>query len=464
MAPNLLRGDELDDLIRDAQADFVSLFTPEEQAIQNYSALSRREKAVLGPIVAQVGATVEMEISRIRYKIKAALVKNSTLNELFQADLYLSSRHEFMFYSCARRYFEGLFGTGLVPVVVEEGKEEPPLASHIYFHRKVRGVQFGRRIVITGPSDESGTFPVYTYHAKTHQAGLLDPSSTSGKSSRVQSVRWEEMLAYKILELMRIGPEARFFGLDPKNFYVATRDIKEEIMSVMSRMPGSMPGSADEEGNEEEDGFKKLPPLTRDEVQLLPTLNLPQYQKELVEIDILVRILGLTDALSNNGNVFFLLPDGCNVVGSRIVDFCLNRKDDPELYSMNVFNSFEKGNGSSQYNRCPSLFVQGILVENPEMRIRMAMEVMNPEWMEKLDRAMTEAEALVNTIIPRFSLISSISSSPSSSSSSSFPSESSPVDDFNEYVKFVRTNLDNFCEGLKAYFASKRKAEEDKDC
>ncbi|MDR1665928.1 MAG: hypothetical protein LBR62_02695, partial [Puniceicoccales bacterium] len=50
-APDLLGKDTLEKLIQDAQTDFVSLFTSGERAAQNYSALSGREKTVLGPIV-----------------------------------------------------------------------------------------------------------------------------------------------------------------------------------------------------------------------------------------------------------------------------------------------------------------------------------------------------------------------------------------------------------------------------
>ncbi|MDR1665904.1 MAG: hypothetical protein LBR62_02575 [Puniceicoccales bacterium] len=459
MAPSFLKGDELDDLIRDAKADFVSLFTPEEQAVQNYSALSEREKATLDPIVVQAGANMGMKISLIQYKVRHKLINSPalSLSKLSQASVYLSSRYEFMFYSCAQRYFKGLFGAELVPVVVEVGEGESSEASHIYFWPKSGGVQFGRRIVVTGPADGSGRFPACTYHAKTHQHGMLDPSSTSGKSSLVQSIEWGEVFVYKFLELIGMGSEVHFFGLDAKNFYIATRDVNEE---TMLRIPES---KDEEEGGE---GSKKLFLLKRDKVELLPTLNPTQYPKELVKIDILVRILGLTDALSNPGNVFFLVDKG-GLVGSHIIDFHLVRKDDPGLYSVNIFSSFEKGNSSSQYNKC-SPIMQDILVRNPAKRIQTAMEVMTPEWIAKLNEAMMKAQVEVEAMIPHFSAIPSASSSSSPSSSPSGSSSgSSSVDDFNGYIEFVKKNLSNFCGELQTYLASggekKAETEEDED-
>ncbi len=69
---------------------------------------------------------------------------------------------------------------------------------------------------------ESGQ--VLTYFVKTHSGGLR-----SGHSSAAKLVNPSELLVYKVLEGLGIGPQSHFFGRDGQNLYIATLDAGTQI-------------------------------------------------------------------------------------------------------------------------------------------------------------------------------------------------------------------------------------------
>jgi hypothetical protein len=67
---------------------------------------------------------------------------------------------------------------------------------------------------------------VVTYYAKTHRGGFkADLSGTT------YPVDLKELLVYRILELLGIGPETHFFYNDVKEFYIATKDVAYDVVS-----------------------------------------------------------------------------------------------------------------------------------------------------------------------------------------------------------------------------------------
>jgi hypothetical protein len=67
---------------------------------------------------------------------------------------------------------------------------------------------------------------VITYYAKTHRGGFkADLSGTT------YPVDLKELLVYKILELLQIGPETHFFYIDVKEFYIVTKDVGYDMAS-----------------------------------------------------------------------------------------------------------------------------------------------------------------------------------------------------------------------------------------
>ena len=83
---------------------------------------------------------------------------------------------------------------------------------------KVKGVQLG---VVATVNDGHGPT---RFFVKTHSGGSL----ASRKSSGLEPVLPEELLCYRILELLGVGCKFYFFGRDEKNIYVCTRDASAD--------------------------------------------------------------------------------------------------------------------------------------------------------------------------------------------------------------------------------------------
>ena len=86
----------------------------------------------------------------------------------------------------------------------------------ISFRPKMNGVQLGTLAILKFPDGGE-----VRYFVKTHSLGSHLSSLQSAGEEPVQPT---ELLCYRILELLDLGPEAFFFGQNEKNFYIATRD------------------------------------------------------------------------------------------------------------------------------------------------------------------------------------------------------------------------------------------------
>ena len=89
-----------------------------------------------------------------------------------------------------------------------------PNATKIEPLDKQGGVQLGERIKVTFPDGST-----LLYHVKTHSEGRL-----FDKSSAPKLVNPQELLAYKILELLGFGCEVHFFAKSAVDVYIATLD------------------------------------------------------------------------------------------------------------------------------------------------------------------------------------------------------------------------------------------------
>jgi hypothetical protein len=86
-------------------------------------------------------------------------------------------------------------------------------AESITFKKKMGGDQLGNCIVVKINNGHE-----LIYHAKTHRGGYKVDFS-----SAIKSVDLKELLIYKILELLGIGPETHY--IDVKDFYIVTKDV-----------------------------------------------------------------------------------------------------------------------------------------------------------------------------------------------------------------------------------------------
>ncbi len=178
---------------------------------------------------------------------------------------------------------------------------------------KLGGVQLGNTVTISKESEKS-----ITYHVKTHSDGLA-----SGKSAAATIVNPVELMVYKILERIGIGCESHFFGRDAKNFYIATKDTGFDGTYLSY---GKM--------KEEHSNFS----------------NSEEFSNGIFCLDLLSRILRLTDLQTNSGNFGFVnKSDGWHI---KAIDFRVVNEQNFKI-NKEYFQGFLEGNTQVSYSDEP---------------------------------------------------------------------------------------------------------------
>jgi hypothetical protein len=185
---------------------------------------------------------------------------------------------------------------------------------------KSGGVQLGNTVKISKEHER----PII-YYVKTHSDGLA-----SGKSSGAKTLNPVELIVYKILEKIGVGCESHFFGRDIRNFYIATRDA------------GSYGNYLSYE--------QALSKLKNSEF-----FDSKDFSNGIFCLDLLSRILRLTDLQTNAGNFGFMHnSDGWHV---KAIDF---RVTDEKNFIINAeyFKGFLEGNSQINYTdtQIPRIF------------------------------------------------------------------------------------------------------------
>ncbi len=259
---------------------------------------------------------------------------------------------------------------------------------------------------------ESGQ--VLTYFVKTHSGGLR-----SGHSSAAKLVNPSELLVYKVLEGLGIGPQSHFFGRDGQNLYIATLDagtqitpegeviqlpfkeyehfkdnrdpnVQEQVWGALSQLPTSVDFSDAEHQQAEaivnaEDGIAK------------------NFVHEVAKLDVLARIMGLTDFQTNPGNYGFIqIQDGR--MQAKAIDFRLQEKK-VELFEHDHrdFKAFLNGNGYFDYSSTGKAMYYALRKRQPHLRVQEAKSSMDKELKEFeaiLDCASKYVSETLSTQIP----------------------------------------------------------------
>lgn len=221
---------------------------------------------------------------------------------------------------------------------------------HYQIKHKTGGVQMGLRALVTFP----GTQTPITYYVKTHSRGLA-----SERSSAAKRVNSQELVVYKLLEALGFGCEVHFFERSPQDVYIATRDA-----NIIDDAHATAPPALDVRN------FFLFQALENDEALGVPfwgTLNenTTTYRKEAVEeaikndpvalaildqiaaLDLLSRLLGLSDLLNNSENFGFVRKDDTCFM-ARVIDFRISKQTLLRL-TKDHFGGFLEGNGLFNY-------------------------------------------------------------------------------------------------------------------
>ncbi len=192
-------------------------------------------------------------------------------------------------------------------------------SEQLSFLEKTSGVKLGRRLVVRFFPSGSKTFFI-----KTHRHGT---QSNSSMSSGAKAVDPKEVLVYNVLHQLGLGPETHFFWEDQKNFYIATEDLNGSGSFIeYSKLYEQLP-------NPEKTSVKEL------------SQEYFHICDELIKMDVISRILRLSDTTTNKENFGFVEKIGSQFL--CLIDFDV--KDDDVYTSDGLFKGFLAGNGTFMY-------------------------------------------------------------------------------------------------------------------
>ena len=209
------------------------------------------------------------------------------------------------------------------------------------FINKNRGVQAGRIVRIIENNNNE-----HLYYVKTHQYGFTSESSTK------QPLDIKELYIYKLLEKLNIGSEVHWFESDifEDSIYIATKGLSNHELNI---------------------------------------------DREIIKLDIITRILVLTDVMSNKTNI--LQHDDKK---GYIIDFRVSKNiniKDPYLY-YKIYESFLNGNKTINYNydKC---FDKVMSPNNNNNKINYLKDIINNELNIFKNVAQNTYEDIKNDII-----------------------------------------------------------------
>jgi hypothetical protein len=197
--------------------------------------------------------------------------------------------------------------------------------SEIRFTPKRSGVQLGTTMAIEYTDDDKPQ--IITYYIKTHQHG-----STSQVSS-VKPIDLKEIFIYKVLEYIGYGPKTHFFfnPLSSGGFFIATQDAaftkvsgKEKVFEMFDEIV---------------DNYERTHASTDHNVA----------RRNIIALDILSRILRISDTTTNPGNYGRVTVNGERTKW-KLLDFRVQSEPDITYLRREIFEDFRIGNGVFNYD------------------------------------------------------------------------------------------------------------------
>lgn len=271
-------------------------------------------------------------------------------------------------------------------------KERLELLTHQYFsklphvtevtlHEKEDGVQLGFQAIVTIAGKQ------YTYHVKTHAEGKLASKSTAAKV-----VNTAELLVYKLLEFLKVGPEAHFFQRSPEDTYIATLNagvdsqnhVQYEFLTFdtwkkrADLLPKLMGCFAPLKFLDLQGAEQTI------ESQVQTDAVAQSFMRNVMRLDLLSRVLRLGDTTTNPSNFGFANCER-GVSDLRLIDFRVPNKTERLTVTDDNFGGFLEGNGEFNYNGEHPGVKYALHNRAPHLRMYSALAIMNEDLARFLD-------------------------------------------------------------------------------
>lgn len=289
---------------------------------------------------------------------------------------------------------------------------------------------------------------VLTYFVKTHSGGLK-----SGHSSAAKLVSPSELLVYKVLEGLDVGPQSHFFGRDGQNLYIATlgagtylnrdgsiiqnqfkeyeyfkeaRDptVQAQLWGDLSNLPTEVEFSESQHEIAEalvnaEDGIAR------------------NFVHEVAKLDLLARIMRLTDFQTNPGNYGFIQRiDGS--MQAKAIDFRLHSTDPNEArFGEHFFKGFLNGNGYFDYSSTGKAMYYSLRKRQTHLRVHEAKIIMAEELQQFENIVDVAYNKVLETLLNQVTM--------------STDDQNSRKKELEEYAEIIKSNFLIFKEQLQEY-------------
>ncbi len=262
---------------------------------------------------------------------------------------------------------------------LEDIRDQKMKTQDVKLENKKEGRQLGYVVKVN-----TDTGKLLTYYAKTHSEGTFQDVPSEARSA--QPVNYIELLTYKLLEKLGIGPQSHFFGRDERNFYIMTLDlaINPKTMESLGKFLtfGKINKSEEKEnylGKLSEYKYKaKQNKSDPDYVKLINEIENDEKSKkfcyEITKMNLLVRIIYMTDLHDNSGNFGFIIDDQGGLKELKIVDMHAWLGDHPTSVK-----SFMTGNGIFVAATSTPSVIYAFKARDTKLRLQDAQNIMYNE-------------------------------------------------------------------------------------
>eukprot|EP01041_Mallomonas_annulata_P010668 gene10668-22262_t len=305
---------------------------------------------------------------------------------------------------------------------------ETPRKSVVQYDLKTYGVQYGIKAKVILQSTEEKVF-----HIKTHSKGRLADQHIVPKA-----VNPRELFVYKIFEHTKIGCESHFLERSITDVYIATMDAAghggsfdtfARVTKGDAEYGKSIWGSL----SIHSDPTKNI--ASEIEMEIQTDVTAQNFLLQLSSLDMLTRILQLSDLIDNPDNFGFLKREGQNPV-LKVVDFHVF---DPKgvIASGQNFEAFLAGNGWFKYSGVHPVIRYGLRKRPVKDRVATALDVLTKTTLSKLDEHVRRAYEDVRSYIVDTAVFEDV--------------RSQLLEDLDLYNKAVRSNIQFFTNAVQSW-------------
>ena len=246
---------------------------------------------------------------------------------------------------------------------------------------KVAGVQLGGVVTIILPDSRE-----LKYYVKTHGGGRL-----SSHSSAAKPVNPVELMVYKVLELSGFGCPVHFFQRSTEDVYIATLDASVESSTLQSCQfltfeQYKEPKNAGARAMADHlrslwESLEAIPIPCSDadkpaiEARVAGDPQAQSFIEQIAVLDMLSRILRLTDMFNNPDNFGFVVH-GSEIPRLKVVDFRVLDEERLRITS-DHYGGFLEGNGHFNYAAAHKLLGYALHYRNVDGRSLTARQVLS---------------------------------------------------------------------------------------